>query len=158
MGAGRFGAFACQRDARRRGWLSFISNQVAAKQFSHSLNDRQQRFVTEYVVDLNATRAYLRAGYKSKTDQAAASEASRLVRTPKVAAAIQERMRRNLTAADLTPERIMRELARIGLHDIRKLYDENGDLKPVKDLGDDEAAAISSIESSTSRSLEAASR
>ena len=33
------------------------------------LNDRQQRFVAEYLVDLNATQAAIRAGYSEKTAQ-----------------------------------------------------------------------------------------
>ena len=34
---------------------------------SVALNERQKRFVEEYLVDLNATQAAIRAGYKEKT-------------------------------------------------------------------------------------------
>lgn len=117
------------------------------------LNQRQRLFVERYATHLNGTRAYKEAGYKAENDQVAASCSATLLRNQKVAAALKARQAQAIQASDLTPERIMRELARIGLHDPRKLYDENGDLRPVNTLGDDEAAAISSIESSTSRSL-----
>jgi phage terminase small subunit len=94
------------------------------------------------------------AGYKAENDQVAASCSATLLRNQKVAAALKARQAQAIQASDLTPERIMRELARIGLLDIRRLYDENGDIRPLHTLGDDEAAAISSIESTTSRSLE----
>ena len=118
------------------------------------LNQRERRFVDRYVSHLNGTRAYREAGYTANSDNVASTEAARLLRKPAIAAAIKARQAQAIQATDLTPERIMRELARIGLHDPRKLYDENGDLRPVNTLGDDEAAAISSIESTTSRSLE----
>lgn len=50
------------------------------------LNARQKRFVEEYLVDLNATQAAIRAGYSEKT---AESQASRLLRNVKVAAAVE---------------------------------------------------------------------
>lgn len=51
------------------------------------LTPKQRRFVEEYLVDLNATQAAIRAGYCAKT---AESQASRLLRNVKVAAAIHE--------------------------------------------------------------------
>ena len=42
---------------------------------AHGLNDRQRLFVAEYLVDRNATRAYIRAGY---SPDGARQSASRL--------------------------------------------------------------------------------
>lgn len=50
------------------------------------LPPRQQRFVEEYLLDLNATQAAIRAGYSAKT---ADVQGSRLLGNAKVAAAIQ---------------------------------------------------------------------
>ncbi len=50
------------------------------------MTPRQQRFVDEYMIDLNATQAAIRAGYSERT---AAEQGSRLLRNVKVAAAIQ---------------------------------------------------------------------
>ena len=54
------------------------------------LTPKQQQFVEEYLVDLNATQAAIRAGYSAKT---AEFQASRLLRNAKVQAAIAERMK-----------------------------------------------------------------
>lgn len=53
-----------------------------------SLNNRQQAFVDEYLVDFNATQAAIRAGYNEQT---AGAQASRLLKNVKVAKAIEER-------------------------------------------------------------------
>jgi len=67
-------------EARRRELLK------AAKQ-PKKLTPKQERFVQEYLVDLNATAAAVRAGYAERT---AESQASRLLRNVKVAQAISE--------------------------------------------------------------------
>jgi phage terminase small subunit len=54
------------------------------------LTPRQKRFVDEYLIDLNSTAAYRRAGYEPKTDNAAAASASALLRKPKIVAALRE--------------------------------------------------------------------
>jgi phage terminase small subunit len=51
------------------------------------VDDKHQRFVEEYLVDLNATQAAIRAGYSPKS---AECQGSRLLRNVKVAAAIRE--------------------------------------------------------------------
>lgn len=55
------------------------------------LNVKQQRFVAEYLIDLNATAAYKRAGYKGMGNSAEVC-ASQLLSNPKVAKAVQEAM------------------------------------------------------------------
>lgn len=50
-----------------------------------TLSDKQQRFVAEYLVDLNATRAAIRAGYSEKTARSVGSEN---LAKPDIAAAI----------------------------------------------------------------------
>lgn len=54
-----------------------------------ALTPKQQRFVAEYLIDLNATAAYKRAGYKGKGN-AAESSASEILSNPKVSAAVKE--------------------------------------------------------------------
>mgnify|MGYP001612341521 CR=1 FL=1 len=56
-----------------------------------SLNPRQQKFVDEYVINLNASQAYIRAGYASKTPNSVAVNASNLLRVPNVSLAIAEK-------------------------------------------------------------------
>ena len=58
-----------------------------------SLNDeKQKRFVEEYLIDLNATRAYRVAYTPVKKDETARANASRLLSNANVATYISERM------------------------------------------------------------------
>jgi len=54
-----------------------------------------------------------------------------------------------LKASDITAQRVMMELARVAFSDIRKIVDDQGRLKPLKDLDDDTAAALAGIEVET---------
>jgi len=110
------------------------------------MTPKQERFVEEYLVDLNAAAAYKRAGYCSRSDVVARVEGHRLLANPNVAAAIQERKRVRSVATGITAEQVLRELARVAFSDPRKLYREGGDLAPVKDLDDDTAASLAGVE------------
>src|SRR5215212_7638997 len=82
-----------------------------------ALTPKQQRFVAEYLIDLNGTQAAIRAGYA----QAGASvEAHRLLRNAKIAAAIDQEMARN---PGVTRVRIVDELARIGFANAQEAGD-----------------------------------
>lgn len=82
-----------------------------------ALNDQQQKFVDEYLVDLNATQAAIRAGYSEKT---AAEMGYENLRKPHIATALQERRIKLSENTGITPERVLTELAKLGFSDIRK--------------------------------------
>lgn len=107
-----------------------------------SLRPQQQRFVDEYLIDLNARQAAIRAGYSEKTAQV---QSSRLLTNVKVQAAIQASMNERQVRTHITQDRALQELARIGLSDVRKLFTEGGQLRDIKSLDDETAAAIASI-------------
>lgn len=107
------------------------------------LTPKQERFVAEYLVDLNATQAAIRAGYSAKT---ANRIASHLLSKVDIAAAVAERREHQLQSADLTAVRVLQEISRISFSDIRRVFDEVGNLKPLHELTDDEAAAVASVE------------
>lgn len=79
---------------------------------------RQQRFVQEYLIDLNATAAYRRAGYKASSDTVARVEGCRLLANPSVAAAIQvaqaERAERTRIDQELVVAGLLEEARRMG--------------------------------------------
>lgn len=79
------------------------------------LTERQKRFVDEYVVDLNATQAAIRAGYSEKTAEQAAS---RLLSFVKIQNYIQERMKERQKRTEITQDMIIDELKKIGFADI----------------------------------------
>lgn len=114
-----------------------------------ALNDKQQRFVDEYLIDLNATAAYRRAGYTAKGN-AAEVNAARLLRNAKVVLAVKEAMKARETRTMITQDRVLQELARIAFFDIRKLYHEDGSMKLPHELDDDAAAVLSGVNISTS--------
>ncbi len=76
------------------------------------LSDKQAAFVREYLIDLNASAAYQRAGYKA-IGNAAESAASRLLRNVQVAEAIAaaqaERVARTEVTQDWVVERLKAE-------------------------------------------------
>ena len=82
-----------------------------------ALNAKQRRFVDEYLVDLNATQAAIRAGYSSKT---AAVIGGENLRKPYIQEAISERMKDRELRTEITQDKVLKELAKIGFSDIRK--------------------------------------
>lgn len=94
----------------------------------YGLRELQWRFVQEYLVDLNASAAYQRAGYKSRGN-AAEAHASRLVRNGKVTAAIQAERNKYTTRVALHQDRILEEIALLSHSDVTHYrIDEHGDL------------------------------
>jgi len=73
------------------------------------LKPKQQQFVDEYLVDLNATAAYKRAGYAAKGN-AAEVGAHTLLRTPKVAIEIQKRMDDRAKRVEVTQDYVLRTI------------------------------------------------
>lgn len=104
---------------------------------------KQQRFIVEYPKDLNATAAAIRAGY---SENAARQQGSFLLSNPDIYAATMLIVEKSQKKAILSVERLDEELARIGFGDIRKLYDDSGNLLPVNQWPDDVAATVASIE------------
>lgn len=77
------------------------------------LTPRQHRFVAEYVSDLNATRAAIRAGYSSKT---ANEQGSRLLRNVSVSEAIARAAHRHMLRAEVTVQEVIAGLHREATH------------------------------------------
>lgn len=112
------------------------------------LTPKQATFVQEYLVDLNATQAATRAGYSAKT---ANEQGARLLANASIARAVKAAMDERSARTEITADRVLRELGKIGFSDIRKMFTPLGNLLPVSDLDDDTAACLSSIEVTTRR-------
>lgn len=87
-----------------------------SEQVNNNLNDMQRLFVTEYLIDLNATQAAIRAGYSEKT---AMEQGSRLLRNVKIKEAIQIAMDERVKRTEVTQDRVLKELAKIGFADLK---------------------------------------
>ncbi|MEG0941924.1 MAG: terminase small subunit [Oscillospiraceae bacterium] len=94
------------------------------------LNERQKRFADEYLIDLNATQAAIRAGYSPKT---AYSMGQRLLKNVEVQEHLQMRQKKRETRTEITQDRVLRELANIA-------FANGTDFAKVKNIGG--AAAV----------------
>lgn len=75
------------------------------------MSPREERFVAEYLVDMNATRAAIAAGYKdSSTIRKTGHE---LLNRPRVKAAISEARKRQAAKLDLSAEKVLTDIDRI---------------------------------------------
>jgi len=110
-----------------------------------ALTPKQQRFVDEYLVDLNASAAYRRAGYVC-TEAAARANAARLIANDSVAAAIAARQQKAAERAELNQDMVLRSIVQELTFDPAKLYDEDGNLRKVTDLPEDVRMALTAIE------------
>lgn len=110
------------------------------------MTDAQKKFCDEYLIDLNATKAYKVAYPNCKKDETANAASSRMLRNVKVQEYISERMKQREQRTEVTQDMVIKELAKIAFLDIRKLYTENGQLKNIADMDSETAGAISSLE------------
>lgn len=108
-----------------------------------ALTAKQQLFVDEYLIDLNATQAAIRAGYSAKRADAIGHEN---LRKPEIAAFLAERMKARSDRTEITQDRVLQEYAKLAFLDPRRFYDELGGLKPVHLLDADVAAALVGVD------------
>lgn len=94
------------------------------------LTAKQSLFVKEYLVDLNATQAAIRAGYSEKTARAIGAEN---LTKPDVAAAISTAKTERAEATDINARWVLARLALEAEADLADVYDDNGNLLPVKE-------------------------
>lgn len=109
----------------------------------YELTEKQRVFVAEFMKDKNSTQAAIRAGYSPKSAEVTGS---RLLSNAKVRSAIDEQLEKQEKRLLLSADRILLELYRIGTADIRSAFNDDGTLKPIKEIPEDVARAISGIE------------
>lgn len=110
-----------------------------------TLTRKQEEFVRQYLVDLNATAAYRRAGYTARGNSAEVN-AARLLRNAQVAAAIDKAMAERAARTEVNADRILSELAKIAFFDVRKALNDDGSLKPISELDRETSAALMSLD------------
>lgn len=94
------------------------------------MTPKQRAFVLEYLVDLNATQAAIRAGYSAKT---ADQQGSRLLANVKVAEAISAAQLARSEKTKIDADWVLARLAAETSADVADLYDETGRVKPIHD-------------------------
>lgn len=104
---------------------------------------RRTRFIKEYLIDHNATRAAISAGY---SENGAEVTGHRLLRNPKVREEIEKANAEINSSLDVSIERVRKELARLAFYDPRKFFKDDGSLKPISELDEDTAMAIAGMD------------
>jgi len=105
---------------------------------------KQRLFVEEYLVDLNARQAALRAGYKGGS-----ARSNSIARNPRIAAEIRAALDARAERLRVTADRVLLELARVAFSDIGRIIDWSGDaliVRPPGKLSPDDRATIAEIE------------
>ena len=110
------------------------------------LNEKQKRFVSEYIIDLNAKQAAIRAGYSPK---GAEPQASRLLSNAKIQVEIAKAMEDRGKRTGITQDRVLAELSAIAFAKATDYVEvaDNGSvkIKPTAELTDEQKKAIASI-------------
>ena len=109
------------------------------------LTPKQELFCREYLVDLNATQAAIRAGYSKKT---AKSQGQRLLTNVDVQTFIQMLMDARAQRTEITADRVIEQLGRVAFGDLRSVFDGTRLMVP-EEWSDDAAALIAGLEVNT---------
>ena len=105
------------------------------------LTPKQARFCEEYLVDLNATQAAIRAGYSVES---AGSIGSENLAKPAIRAWIETAMAERSKRTGINADRVLRELGRIAFVNPRDIFDmQTAEVKPEAD--DDDLAAVAGM-------------
>jgi phage terminase small subunit len=107
------------------------------------LNAKQRAFVAEYLTDLNATQAAIRAGYSKRTARQIGEEN---LTKPVIADAIKKAMSERECRTKISQDMVLHELARIAFFDIGKAFDESGMLRPIQEIDEDTRRALMGLE------------
>lgn len=107
------------------------------------LSPKQERFVEEYLIDLNATQAAIRAGYSPKT---ARFQACKLLTNPNIQEMIQRKRAKMSEKLEISAERVLQEQAKLAFYNVLELFNDDGTMKPISEIKDTLGAAIHGLE------------
>lgn len=105
-----------------------------------------ERFVAEYLIDLNATQAYLRAKNGTVKESTAATEAWKLLRIPKVQQAIVAGKKRQFATLEMSASNVMELLWTAATLDPSELFDKDWKLLPLSEMTPRARRTIDGIE------------
>lgn len=98
--------------------------------YRRRINPRQARFIEEYLKDMNAHAAALRAGF---APGGAKAHGCRLLVEPLIQQAIAEAMEARSQRTGIDADWVLRRLAEESEADIADIFDDKGNLRPVKE-------------------------
>lgn len=109
------------------------------------LNPRHQRFVTEYLLDQNATQAAIRAGYAKKRAKEQGHQLYTKLHAV-IAPLLKAQQEKLLVAGGITKERWLLEIKRLAFYDPGQFYDAHGNPIEVCKLDEDSRRAVVGFE------------
>lgn len=109
------------------------------------LTEKQKVFCEEYLIDLNATQAAIRAGYSPRT---ANEQGNRLLANVSVRAYVDKAIAERSKRTGINQDRVMRELARIAFVNANNVIDM-ASATVKEDASEDDTAAIASVKVKT---------
>lgn len=113
---------------------------------AEGLNDRQKRFCELYAASLNATSAYIEAGYRVKNEKVAGVNAARMLGNASIQAYLKELKAQSQERTGISIDRVLEEYAKLAFSDITEIVTPDGsDVKPLDKLPKSVTASISSI-------------
>jgi len=113
-----------------------------------ALTAKQKIFADEYLIDLNATRAYKVAYPRVKKDETARANSSRMLTNANVAVYVEKRMKDREKRTEITQDMVLKELAKIGFANVTDYVTIEGPYVKVKqtvDMPPDKLGAIAGI-------------
>ncbi|EML0361272.1 terminase small subunit [Providencia rettgeri] len=93
-----------------------------------ALTDKQEMFCREYLVDLNATQAAIRAGYSDKTANRTASEN---LSKPDIQLRISELLKKRSDRLQIDADYVLNRLVEIDQMDVLDILHDDGGIKPI---------------------------
>ncbi|HFT2061697.1 TPA: terminase small subunit [Pseudomonas aeruginosa] len=95
-----------------------------------ALTKKQRLFVDEYLIDLNATQAAIRAGYSARR---ATEIGYQLLQRPEVAQAIQAAMAERSKRTEVEADYVVRRLREIDEMDVLDILEDDGSFRSIRD-------------------------
>lgn len=115
------------------------------------MNKKNQLFVQEYLKDLNATKAAIRAGYSHKT---AGQIGDKLLKKAEISQALQSAFQKRSIRTQTTQDRVIEELKAIafsGMKDVARWNASGVELKDSNEISPEAAASVQVVEETTNQ-------
>lgn len=111
-----------------------------------SLNERQKKFCIEYLKDLNATQAAIRAGYSKNT---AGSQGFDLLKKPEIQDFIQDKNSKRFEKAEIDAQYVLNRLVEIDQMDVADILTDELELKPINQWPKSWRTTLSAVDINT---------
>lgn len=107
-----------------------------------TLTLKQKQFCKEYIIDLNATQAAIRAGYSKKTARFTASEN---LTKHNISEYIQILMENRSKRTEVTADKVIKEIAKLAFFNMADVINDEGNMKSLDTWNVEDLAAIQEV-------------